>query len=187
MTATLTIFTDQRSGMILYQEGATVGFFHDSAQTIETTAGEVHHIATLPGACVDLFVLKGTAEPTRDLAELVHIRSLWETAKGDVFTLPEPAGAPPPLAVTTVKVETPATNSADIETAIIALANYSLGKLGKTIVEKELSTVGGIKALKDENMLSNFLNAVEKSSKLLASANKIKEMSNAISAEVAKL
>jgi hypothetical protein len=92
-----------------------------------------------------------------------------------------------PQTVPTAQAPPPATSSADIETAIIALANFSLGKLGKTLAEKELMNVGGINGLKDETKLSEFLNAVEKSSKLLASANKIREMNAAISAEAAKL
>lgn len=186
MTATLKISTDERIGMIFYQDGATVGFFHDNAHAIETSAGEVHHIAALPGASVDLFALKGH-EPILDLVDLVHIRSMWDTAKGDVFTIPKPVSASQPLEAMDAPTPPPATCSADIENAIISVANFSLGKLGKTIVEKELAAVGGIKALKDGDMLGKFLNAVEKSSKLLASTNKIAEMSTAISSEVAKL
>ncbi len=187
MTATLKIFTDQRVGMILYQDGATVGFFHDTALAIETTGGEVQQIAELPGACVDLLALKGGEELTQDMTGQVNIQSLWESAKGDVFASTGSIVTPLPQAVPVAQLPTSTASSAVIETAIIAIANSSLGKLGKTLVEKELMNVGGIKALKDETTLSEFLNAVEKSSKLLASINKVKEMRDAISSEVAKL
>jgi hypothetical protein len=188
MTATLRISAGQRVGMILYNDGETVGFFHDTAQTIESTGAEVQHIASLAGATADLMALKGTADMTQDLAGKVDIRSLWEAAKGGVFTHSEPVTTSPPQAVPiSHQSPPPVTSSAEIESAILAIANSSLGKLGKTLAEKELMSVGGIKALKDETKLSGFLNAVEKSSKLLASNNKIKEMCDAISSEVAKL
>ena len=188
MTATLRISAGQRVGMILYKDGETVGFFHDAAQTIESTGTEVQHIASLAGATADLMALKGAAELAQDLAGLVNIRSLWESAKGGVFTTHSgPEKTSPPQAVPASQSPPPATSSADIESAILAIANSSLGKLGKALAEKELISVGGIKALKEETKLSEFLNAVEKSSKLLASTNKIKEMCDAISSEVAKL
>ena len=186
MTATLKIYTDQRAGLILYRNGATVGFFHDTAQTIETSAGEVQQIAALTGAFVDLIVLKETEQLGLDLTGQVNIRSLWESAKGDVFAPPEQMKVPS-LQTPVAPEPSPTANSADIEIAIIAIANSIVGKLGKTLVEKELSNIGGIKALKDATKLTEFLNAVEKSSILLASANNIKEMRNAISSEVAKL
>ncbi|MBC8018016.1 MAG: GTPase-activating protein [Verrucomicrobia bacterium] len=187
MTATLKIFAEQRVGMIFYRDGANVGFFHDTAQTIGTTAGEVQQIAALPGATADLIALKGAEKLTLDLAGLVNIRSLWESARGGVFSTTEPVRTLPSQAVSAAQAPPPASSSADIESAIITIANSSLGKLGKTLVEKELMSVGGIRALKDETRLSEFLNALEKSSKLLASANKIREMRAAISSEVAKL
>jgi len=187
MTATLRISAGQRIGMIFYREGDTIGYYHDTAQAIDTTGGEVQHIAMLPGATADLCVLEGSDEFTLDLADLVDIRSLWDSAKGNAFTPTGPAATAQPRAFSTPLPATLAANSADIETAIIALANSSLGKLGKTIAEKELVNVGGIKALKDASKLSEFLNAMDKSSKLLTSANKISEMRDAIASEAAKL
>jgi hypothetical protein len=187
MTATLSISAGQRVGMILYKDGETVGFSHDTAQAIESTGAEVQHIASRAGATADLMVLKGAAELTRDLAGLVNIRSLWESAKGGVFAPSEPVRTPPPQAVPASQSPPPATSSAEVESAILAIANSSLGKLGKALTEKELINAGGITALKEETKLREFLNAVEKSSKLLASNNKIKEMCDAISSEAAKL
>lgn len=187
MTASLKIYTDQRVGMILYRDGATVGFYHDTALTIKTTGVEVQQIAALPGVSVDLIALRGADEPAQDLAGVVNIRSLWESGKGDVFASHAPATNPQSLVFTAAQAPPPAASGADIETAIIAIANSIVGKLGKTIAEKEIMNVGGIKALKDETRLCEFFNAVEKSSKLLASACKIKEMRDAISSEVAKL
>lgn len=188
MTAALKIYTEQRFGMILYKDGATAGFFDDSSREIITSSAEVQRIAALPGASVDLFVLKETERPTQDLTERVNIRSLWEGSNSDVFSSLTPKNAPlPPATPIEQLAPQPKENSADIESAIIAIANSIVGKLGKTLVEKELTNIGGIKALKITTKLSEFLNAVEKSSKLLASNNKIMEMRDAISSEAAKL
>lgn len=187
MTATLKIYTDQRVGMILYQDGAPVGFFHDTALTIGTTAGEVQQIAALAGASADLIALTGTEMLTLDLTGVVNIRSLWEAAAGDVFASHESGTTSQPLAVPIAQGPPPTASGAAIESAIIAIAISAVGKLGRTLTEKELINVGGIKVLKDETKLSEFLNAVGKSSKLLASTNKIREMCDAISSEAAKL
>lgn len=47
--------------------------------------------------------------------------------------------------------------------------------------------IGGVTLLKDPEKLQEFLAAIEKGSKLLASSNKIKEMKEAISAQAAQL
>lgn len=187
MTATLKISADQHIGMILYRHGETVGFFDDTSQTVGTSPGEVQKIASLPGATADLSTLKTPEEQFQDLALQVDIRSLWESAKGNVFARSEAARTLPLQGAPVNQPASPAARSADVETAIFAIANASLGKLGKTLAEKELSTAGGINAIKDKNSLDIFLDTMEKNSKLLASPNKIKEMRDAITLEVAKL
>jgi len=187
MTGTLKIYTDDRSGLIFYKGGATIGFYHDASTAVETTAGEVQQIAGLPGAKADLCVLQNEQAPSLDIASMVDIRKLWETASGNIFAT-APVSAPnveapaPPLADTAVSC-----SPADVETTIVELANQFLGKLGKALAEKELSNVGGATALTDADKLNEFQSAMERGSKLLASANKIKEMNTAISNEIAKL
>lgn len=183
MTGTLKIFTADRSGLIFYKSGATIGFFHNAATAVETSAGEVQQIAGLPGAKASLSALQNE-QALSDLSTMVDIRKLWEAASGNIFAAP-PAAAP--KAATPPPTPTPAASASDVETAIIEFANQFLGKLGKALAEKELSNIGGAKALSDAGTLSEFLAAMERGSKMLASVNKIKEMNAAISNEVAKL
>jgi len=185
MTAALKIYTGERAGLIFYRNGATVGFFHDASTGIETTAGEVQMIAGLPGALVDLRVLADADGFVLDLAGLVDIRSLWTaSSSGNIFA--NPAAAPAAPATEPLQMQSAAPeklSAAEVENSIIELVNRFVGKLGKTLAEKEMMNVGGGAALKDPEKLQELLAALEKGSKLLASSNKIKEMKEAISAQ----
>jgi len=192
MTATLKIYTADRAGLIFYRNGATVGFFHDTSNSIETSAGEVQQIAGLPEARVDLRTLTDSDGFVLDLAGLVDIRALWEASSGNMFASSTPSASPVAAAISSVSIpsvaqpsEAPKTSAAEIETAIVNLVNQYAGKLGKTLAEKELMNVGGVAALKDPDKLQELLDAIEKGAKLLASANKIKEMKVEISAQAA--
>ncbi len=192
MTATLKIYTPERAGLIFYRNGATVGFFHDASTGIETSAGEVQQIAGLPGARADLRVLEESDGFVLDLAGLVDIRALWETSSGNPFATPStpaPTAATPPSEppAAAPAAATPTLSADEIETAILDLANQFVGKLGRTLAEKELMNIGNVTVLKDPDKLQEFLNAIEKGSKLLASSNKIKEMKEAIAAQAAQL
>ncbi|SJZ96225.1 hypothetical protein SAMN02745119_02141 [Trichlorobacter thiogenes] len=189
MTATLKIYTPERAGLIFYRNGATVGFFHDASTGIETSAGEVQQIAGLPGARVDLRVLADTDGFVLDLAGLIDIRALWEASSGNPFATPAPTAVAAPSEPTApAPAAAASTLSADeIEAAIFDLANRFVGKLGRTLAEKELMNIGSVASLKDPDKLQEFLAAIEKGSKLLASSNKIKEMKEAISAQAAQL
>lgn len=185
MTACLKIYTPERAGLIFYRNGATVGFFHDSSSNIETSAGEVQMIAGLPGARVDLRVLADTDGLVLDLAGLVDIRELWNASSaGNMFAAPSASVAADstPAAAQTVAAAT-IPSAAELENTIVELANQYIGKLGKTLAEKELMNIGGAASLNDSNKLQELLNAIEKGAKLLASANKIKEMKEAITTQ----
>jgi hypothetical protein len=188
MTATLKIYTADRAGLIFYRNGATVGFFHDASSNIETSAGEVQQIAGLLGARIDLRILVDSDGFVLDLAGLVDIRALWEASSGNMFASPTTSASPPATA-TTIPADQPSpppkASMAEIEAAIVNLVNQYAGKLGRTLAEKELMNVGGVSALKDPDKLQELLAAIEKGAKLLASANKIKDMKEEISAQAA--
>lgn len=189
MTASLKIYTNDRAGLIFYRNGATVGFFHDASTGIETTAGAVQQIAGIPGARIDLRELADTDGFVLDLAALIDIRSLWNSSSsGNIFATP--STAPKPAAPTAETVEPPPTvqaklSAADLENEIVNLVNQYIGKLGKTLAEKEIMNIGGGASLKDPDKLKELLAALERGAKLLASSNKIKEMKEAITAQAA--
>lgn len=189
MTASLKIYTNDRAGLIFYRNGATVGFFHDASTGIETTAGAVQQIAGISGARIDLRELADTDGFVLDLAALIDIRSLWNSSSsGNIFATP--STAPKPAAPTAETVEPPTAvqaklSAADLENEIVNLANQYIGKLGKTLAEKEIMNIGGGASLKDPEKLQELLAALERGAKLLASSNKIKEMKEAITAQAA--
>lgn len=188
MTGTLKIYSTDRTGLIFYKDGATIGFYHDGSHAVENSAGGVQQIAGLPGAKAYLGTIPAGQPFSLDLAGAIDIRRLWETATAGNLFAAAPPSTPKPAAASPTPQPTPVPAAApDIENAIIELANQFVGKLGKTLAEKELMSAGGVKALKDPATLQEFLGALEKGSKLLASANKIKEMSEAITVEAAKL
>lgn len=183
MTATLKIYTPERAGLIFYRNGTTVGFFHDASTGIETSAGDVQQIAGLPGARADLKTHNETEGFVLDLAGLVDVRALWDASSGNIFATPAPSASEPSQPQPAVAVNTPA---ADPETTIIEIATQYLGKLGKTLAEKEVLNIGGASALKDPTKLEELVRALEKGARLLASANKIKDMKDAIAARAAQ-
>ena len=184
MTGTLKINAAERTGLIFYKGGATIGFYHDAATAIETSATTVQQIAGLPDARADLRILQNEQLHTLDLAGMVDIRKLWEAASGNIFATAAPSA--PKAAAPSAPVNA-TVSAADIEATIIDLANQFLGKLGKALAEKELMNLGGASALKDADKLSEFLAAMERGSKLMANIKKINELNTAISAEVTKL
>lgn len=94
MTATLKIYTKDRAGLIFYRNGGTVGFFHDTSNAIETSAGDVQQIAGLPGARIDLKNTSAHDGFVLDLAGLVDIKALWIASTGNIFAAPQPASEP---------------------------------------------------------------------------------------------
>jgi hypothetical protein len=184
MTATLKIYTPERAGLIFYRNGATVGFFHDASTSIEISAGEVQQIAGLPGARADLRTQNESQGFVLDLAGLVDVRALWDSSSSNIFATPVPAANEPAQPQPAAVVNTPA---ADPETVIIELATQYLGKLGKALAEKEVLNIGGAAALKDPAKFEELISSLEKGAKLLASANKIKEMKDAIAARTAQI
>jgi len=178
MNGCLRIYTDERSAMIFYKDGAPLGFFHDGSQDIETSSTESQKIAGLPGAKIDLFSTQGVEHlMSLDLQEVVNIQNIWETAVAHQQAEINKLNA----AREERERKSIASKLAELEEQVKTIVVESVGKVGRGIVDKELTDQGGNTCLLDENNVVKFLAGIERSAKLLISATSLKAMMEQLS------
>ncbi|GAB7027252.1 GTPase-activating protein [Geotalea toluenoxydans] len=180
----LRIYTEDRSALIFYKEGSPLGFFHDGSNDIETSATESQKIAGLPGAKVDILSTKSADElMLLDLLEMVNIDKIWESTKirheAQLQQQNKDARERDNRQQDAKLLE--------LEEDLKEVAAAYLGKMGRTLIDKELADCGGRKGLLDADQVAKFLAGVEKSSKLLTSLTKLKEMTDLLRKEISRL
>lgn len=178
MNGCLRIYTDEHSAMIFYKAGNPLGFFHDGSSDIETSSSESQKIAGLPGAKIDLFSTQSADELMgTNLLEVTNIQKIWETC------------------VALHKAEIDKTNIerqerdrkiasqklAELEEQVKLIVGEYVGKVGRGIVDKEISDNGGNSCLVDANGAERFMKGVERSAKLLVSGTNIRTMMEKLS------
>ena len=178
----LRIYTEDRTAIIFYKEGAPLGFFHDGSQDIETSASESQKIAALPGAKIDVLSTKSADELMGyDLMDVVNVTKLWDTAlaKQQAVIAGQRREAE--------ERERQAMNAklVELEDDLKEIVVAYVGKVGRTLVEKELNDQGGRQCLLDKDGLAKFIAGVERGAKLLTSMTKLQEMIKTIESEVA--
>lgn len=178
MNGCLRIYTDDRSAMIFYKDGAPLGFFHDGSQDIETSSNESQKISGLPGAKIDLFSTQGVEHlMALDLLEVVNVQNIWETAVAHQQSEINK--------INKVRKERQKENFAgklsELEEQVKSIVVETVGKVGRGIVNKELTDLGGNACLLDETNVVKFLGGIERSAKLLISATRLKVMMELLS------
>lgn len=173
MNGCLRIYTDEHSAMIFYKDGNPLGFFHDGSSDIETSSSESQKIAGLPGAKIDLFSTQSADELMgTNLLEVTNIQKIWDAC------------------VVLHKSEIDKTNIerlerdrkvmsqklAELEEQVKSIVSEYVGKVGRGIVDKEISENGGNSCLIDANGAEKFMKGVERAAKLLVSGTNIKKM-----------
>jgi hypothetical protein len=178
MNGCLRIYTDERSAMIFYKDGAPLGFFHEGSQDIETSSSESQKIARLPGAKIDLFSTQGAEHLMGlDLLEVVNVRNIWESAVAHrQFEIDKNNKVREER-----QKENIAGKLAELEEQVKAIVVETVGKVGRGIVDKELTGQGGNACLLDETNVVKFLAGIERSAKLLVSATNLKAMMELLS------
>lgn len=181
MNGCLRIYTDEHSAMIFYKDGTPLGFFHDGSSDIETSSSESQKIAGLPGAKIDLFSTQSADELMgTNLLEVTNIQKIWDTC------------------VVLHKSEIDKTNIerqerdrkvvsqrlAELEEQVKTIVSEYVGKIGRGIVEKEISENGGNSCLIDANGAEKFMKGVERAAKLLVSGTNIKKMMEKLTAVI---
>lgn len=177
----LRIYTEERSAMIFYKEGAPLGFFHDGSQDIETSSSESQKIASLPGAKIDLFSTQGVEElMAMDLLEVVNIQKLWDSRvslhQTELTRLDQERAEREQKEI--------GTRRAALEEQVKTIVTEHVGKVGRGIVDKELGDLGGSGSLRDEEKTARLLAALERSARLLISATATKQMLEKVSAAI---
>lgn len=175
----LRIYTDEHSAMIFYRDGTPLGFFHDGASEIETSLAESQKIAALPGAKVDLFSTASADDlMATNLLEFINVQKIWDAC------------------VALYKAGIDSTNTerqeldrkvvlqqrAELEEAVKSIVTGYVGRVGRGIVDKEISDNGGNSCLVDADGAQKLMEGVERAAKLLISATKIKVMMERLSA-----
>lgn len=178
MNGCLRIYTDEHSAMIFYKDGNPLGFFHDGSSDIETSSTESQKIAGLPGAKIDLFSTQSADELMgTNLLEVANIQKIWDAC------------------VALHKSELDKTNLerkerdkkveyiklSELEEQVKSIVGEYVGKVGRGIVDKEISDNGGNQCLVDAEGAEKFMRGVERAAKLLVSGRNIKLMMERLS------
>ena len=182
LTGALHIYTASRSSMIFYREGIPLGFFHDGSEAMETAGGEFQSIAALPDAMIDVARTVDVDEGALlDLLEMVNVEKVWQATLGRHAARREDLDR---QEVERQRLAREGT-AADMESVVADIGTTFLGKLGRTLVEREIAARGGRLALLDPPTGQAFLAGVEKGARLLTSASRTTEMLEALRAEMA--
>jgi hypothetical protein len=167
----LRIYTEDRSAMIFYKDGNPLGFFHDGSHDIETSSTESQKIAGMPGAKIDLYSTQGVEELMGvDLLEVANIQKIWETClarhQSDTAKISKERDERDQKSVS-IKL-------AELEENLKAIVVEYIGKVGRGIVDKEISELGGNSCIVDDSGSIKLLNGIERAAKLLISGTNTK-------------
>jgi hypothetical protein len=181
LTGCLRVYTDERTALILYKQGSPLGFFHDGTDKIESSPTGCQNIAGMPGAKLDAYsVDSGLNSENLDLLLGLDVAQLWATAKAERVRRQSRQA----------KESRGSSEQAEellwtaLEQSLIEISVSHLGKMGAQIIEKELERCGGTRALSDPGCMARLLDGVEKGSKLLAGASKVRQLREALAAEI---
>jgi DNA-directed RNA polymerase beta' subunit len=171
MNGCLRIYTDERSAMIFYKDGNPLGFFHDGSHDIETSSTESQKIAGMPGAKIDLFSTQGVEELMgMDLLEVANIQKIWETSIArhqlDTDKIHKERDERDKKSV--------AIKLSEFEDQLKNIVTEYIGKVGRGIVDKEISDQGGNACIIDETKSTLLLKGIERAAKLLISGTNTK-------------
>lgn len=173
MNGCLRIYTDEHSAMIFYKEGNPLGFFHDGSSDIETSSSESQKIAGLPGAKIDLFSTQSVEEIMGiNLLEVANIQKIWDATVAlnqSEIDRTNKERQERDMKIASLKL-------AGLEDMVKSIVGEYVGKVGRGIVDKELSDNGGNACLVDETGFAKFSSGVERAARLLISGTNIKLM-----------
>jgi hypothetical protein len=176
-------YTPERSAMIFYKDGQPIGYYHDGAQTVETSPEESRKIAALPGALVDVCSTKPMEELMRNnLLHMVNLEKLWEAAQArqTISRTMEAPAAP--------KIATAGPDDVKLQGLLEDLKEIAaayLSKEGRMVIEKGLQEAGGNRILFDDEKTAAFIKQLEIEARNIDSTARIDEMIDLMKSEIA--
>lgn len=181
MNGCLRIYTDEHSAMIFYKDGNPLGFFHDGSSDIETSSSESQKIAGLPGAKIDLFSTQSADDLMgTNLLEVTNIQKIWDTC----VALHNSEIDKTNLERQERDRKVVSQKLAELEEQVKSIVGDYVGKVGRGIVDKEISDNGGNTCLVDADGAEKFMKGVERAAKLLVSGTNIKSMMEKLSSVI---
>ncbi|WP_305042163.1 hypothetical protein [Geoalkalibacter sp.] len=169
----LRIYAGERIALIFYDRGNALGFFHDGATDIETTADVSMSIARLPGAKIDLLATASFDElQLADLQASADLAALWQRARARVQERRRSQEAEEGRALE----EREAQRRRQVLEFLRDTATRHLGKVGAALTDKEFDKAVSASALMTEATLVNFYLALGKAARLLAGASVVTRM-----------
>ena len=179
MNGCLRIYTDEHSAMIFYTAGVPLGFFHDGASDIDSSPAESQKIAALPGAKIDLFSTISAAELMgTNLLEFANVQNIWDTCVARHKALLDKTNSERLEREKKIMLQ----QLAELEEELKLIVVEYVGRVGRGIVDKELSDNGGNSCLIDADRAQKFIKGVERAAKLLISGTNSKLVVEKLSA-----
>jgi len=182
LNGTVLFTAAERNAMIFYKEGQPIGFYHDGAREVETSASESQKVAALPGATIEI----RKSPPITDLMlhnllEMVNIDRLWDSAQKRTAAHSPPVVAAPPEDATT-------DHQAQLQEMVDDLSEIALAYLsrqGASMLERLLTAAGGSALLLDPTKTTAFLADVAKEGLAIDPEAKVDEMVDLMQSEIA--
>lgn len=175
-------YTEQRYAMMFYRSGIPIGFYHDAADSIESSPDESRRVAALPGAKLDVLVTEQLEELLRyDLLQMVNLQKLWESALSRQPRQNVAISGTTSVSETTIPPEKLAELLEDLKEVAMAY----LSRPGGELVEATLQKLGGSSALTVSKTCEQFLSEIAKNSLTLDPDAKIEEMVDLMRSEIA--
>jgi len=189
MNGVVRFYTDERSAMMFYKDGAPFGFYRDGLRTIDTSPNEARKIAALPGARVEVRSTKSIEElMLYDLMQMVNLHKLWEAAIVlRISSQPQAASAPAkktPLE-TVIPVGQSEEKLAELVGDLQEVAMAYLSREGRDLIKKCIDEAGGTAALLDNDKTEALLKRIEDEARVIDNHARIEEMIDLIKSEIA--
>lgn len=86
LSGCLRVYTKERTVLVFYKDGASLGFFHDGGMHLETSADLTDSVACLPGAKLDLMATRANeGGKLADLMESADLRPVWQKIRNKIL------------------------------------------------------------------------------------------------------